>query len=81
MPQVPAPVVKERAAQLRAAGEQALQDFLAGEVGRRRSVLVEGQGFGRTEHAVGVRLADRALTSGWIVDSMITGRAGGELQA
>jgi len=78
---VPAPVVKERAARLRAAGEQALQRFLGGEIGRRRSVLVESPGFGRTEHAVGVRLGDRALTSGRIVDSVITGRAGGELRA
>ena len=30
-------------------------------VGRRRAVLVESPGFGRTEHAVAVRLADLAL--------------------
>jgi len=81
MPQLPAPVIKERAARLRAAGAQALQGFLAGEVGRRRSVLVESAGFGRTEHAVGVRLADGAVPPGRIIDSMITGRAGAELQA
>jgi threonylcarbamoyladenosine tRNA methylthiotransferase MtaB len=81
MPQLPAPVVKERAARLRAAGEQALQGFLAGEIGQRRAVLVERPGFGRTEHAVGVRLADRALKAGRIVGRTITGRAGGELQA
>ena len=58
-----------------------LQGFLAGEVGRRRSVLVESAGFGRTEYAVGVRLADGAVPPGRIIDSMITGRAGAELQA
>src|SRR5262245_10708482 len=81
MPQVPAPVIKERAARLRAAGEEAVQGFLAGEIGRRRAVLVERPGFGRTEHAVGVRLADHALTAGRIVGRTITGIAGGELQA
>ena len=81
MPQVPAPVIKQRAARLRAAGEEAVQGFLAGEIGRCRAVLVERPGFGRTEHAVGVRLADHALAAGRIVGRTITGFAGGELQA
>jgi threonylcarbamoyladenosine tRNA methylthiotransferase MtaB len=81
MPQVPSPVIRERAARLRAAGETALHGFLAGEIGRRRSVLVESPGFGRTEHAVGVRLADHALAPGRVIDSVITGRSGAELQA
>ena len=81
MPQVPQPLIRERAARLRAAGEEALHGFLAGEIGRRRAVLVESPGFGRTEHAVGVRLADHALLPGRVIDSVITGRSGAELQA
>jgi threonylcarbamoyladenosine tRNA methylthiotransferase MtaB len=81
MPQVAAPLIRERAARLRAAGEEALQGFLAGELGQQRSVLIESAGFGRTEHAVGVRLADRNLAPGQLVDSVIIGRAGAALQA
>jgi threonylcarbamoyladenosine tRNA methylthiotransferase MtaB len=81
MPQVPAALIRERAARLRAAGEEALQSFLAAEIGRRRAVLVERPGFGRTEHAVGVRLADRGLPPGRIIESAIIGRSGAELQA
>jgi threonylcarbamoyladenosine tRNA methylthiotransferase MtaB len=81
MPQVPQPLIRERAARLRAAGEAALHGFLAAEIGRRRAVLVESPGFGRTEHAVAVRLADLALPPGRIIDSVITGRSGAELQA
>jgi threonylcarbamoyladenosine tRNA methylthiotransferase MtaB len=50
MPQVPRPVVKERAARLREAGERALSKRFASEIGCVRSTLVERTGFGRTEH-------------------------------
>ncbi len=56
MPQVPAEVRRERAARLRAAGERALEGFLRREVGRRRTVLVERNGSGRTEHFAPARL-------------------------
>jgi threonylcarbamoyladenosine tRNA methylthiotransferase MtaB len=81
MPQLPPAAIKERAARLRTAGEEALQGFLASEIGRRRSVLVESPGFGRTEHAVAVRLSDRTPAAGRIIDATITGRTGTELQA
>ena len=50
MKPVPGEIVKARAEQLRQAGKRALARRLAGEVGARRSVLVEQPGFGRTEH-------------------------------
>jgi threonylcarbamoyladenosine tRNA methylthiotransferase MtaB len=49
MPQVAGAVRKERAARLRAAGEDALGRFLANRVGRVEQVLVERGGMGRTE--------------------------------
>jgi threonylcarbamoyladenosine tRNA methylthiotransferase MtaB len=79
MPQVPRPVVKERAARLREAGERALSARLASEVGSIRAALVEQPGFGRTEHfapvafdrgepgeivRVAIRAADRGVLRG-----------------
>lgn len=49
MPQVPAALRKERAARLRAKGKQALDDFLASQVGRTVQVLIEEPGLGRSE--------------------------------
>jgi threonylcarbamoyladenosine tRNA methylthiotransferase MtaB len=49
MPQVAGALRKERAARLRAAGEDALGRFLANRVGRVEQVLVERGGMGRTE--------------------------------
>lgn len=56
MPAVPKPLRKERAARLRAAGEAAVGRFLAGQLGRRQSVLVEEPGRGHSEHFAPVRL-------------------------
>jgi threonylcarbamoyladenosine tRNA methylthiotransferase MtaB len=49
MPQVPREQRKERAGRLRAAGERALQGYLAVRVGRVERVLVERGGRGHTE--------------------------------
>ena len=49
MPAVPRPVVKERAARLRAAGDQALDRHLQRQVGRQITGLVERPGFARAE--------------------------------
>jgi threonylcarbamoyladenosine tRNA methylthiotransferase MtaB len=57
MPQVARDVVKERARQLRDNGAEALKRHLDREVGARRSVLVETEEMGRTEHFTPVRLA------------------------
>jgi threonylcarbamoyladenosine tRNA methylthiotransferase MtaB len=57
MPQVPRLVVKERAARLRAAGDAALRRHLEREISSLRSVLVERDGFGRTEYYTPVEVA------------------------
>ena len=49
MPQLPDPLVKERAARLRAAGEAALTAELASRVGNETDVLIERPGKGRAE--------------------------------
>jgi threonylcarbamoyladenosine tRNA methylthiotransferase MtaB len=48
MPQLPRPVIKERAARLRAKGADSLARRLDGLVGREDAVLVEKPGLGRT---------------------------------
>src|SRR5690606_12845703 len=49
MPQVPKAVRHERAARLRAAGEQAMARFLERQVGRPAQILIERGGRGRSE--------------------------------
>jgi threonylcarbamoyladenosine tRNA methylthiotransferase MtaB len=49
MPQLPDPLVKERAARLRAAGEGALAADLSSRVGSETDVLLERPGIGRAE--------------------------------
>jgi len=78
MPQVDRGVIRERAARLREAGEQALNKRLAGEPGRTRRVLVERGGVGRTEHFL---LAEISGTPGEVVSARITGRTGRGLVA
>lgn len=48
MPPVRGPVIKDRAARLRAAGDIALQQHLAAQLGKTHSVLMEGPRMGRT---------------------------------
>ncbi|ABD05071.1 MiaB-like tRNA modifying enzyme [Rhodopseudomonas palustris HaA2] len=57
MPQLDGRVVRQRAAQLRAAGEAALQKRLAAEIGATRAVLIESAAQGRTEHFIPVAIA------------------------
>ncbi|MGO9390801.1 tRNA (N(6)-L-threonylcarbamoyladenosine(37)-C(2))-methylthiotransferase MtaB [Rhodoblastus sp.] len=49
MPRIPSEVVKQRAAQLREKGEQALRRHLQTQVGRRLRVLTERGGIGRAD--------------------------------
>jgi len=74
MPQVARPVIKERAAQLREKGAMALSRHLDGEIGARRSVLVETREMGRTEHFTPVRLKPTEVGS--ILDVIMTGHDG-----
>jgi len=80
MPQVARGVIKERARRLREQGAAALARHLDGEVGARRSVLVETGEMGRTEHFTPVRLA-AAVEAGAILNVAITGHDGRSLLA
>ena len=77
MPQVPRQLAKERAARLRAAGQQALSGFLDREIGSTRSVLIERDGFGRTEYFTPVLVAE--ARPGTPLPVRITGRDGDKL--
>ena len=57
MPLLPRTLIQERAARLRAKGENALQTRLAGLVGSTQDVLAEKEDFGRTPCFAPVRLA------------------------
>jgi len=80
MPQVNRDVVKERARRLREKGEAALAQYLDGQVGRRRSVLTERGGIGRTEQFTPVRLA-APIEPGVFLDLTIAGHDGRQLLA
>jgi hypothetical protein len=58
MPQVKGPVIKDRAARLRAAGDAALAAHLAAQVGVTHRVLMEGPRMGRTEQFTEVDFGD-----------------------
>ena len=77
MPQVARAEVKERAARLRAAGQIALRSHLDAEIGGARSVLIERDGFGRTEYFAPVRVA--GTRPGPPLPVRITGRDGDRL--
>jgi len=78
MPQVAGAVVKERARRLRAAGEAALQERLASEIGAVREVLIESASQGRTEHFLPVAIAGE--TPGAVRRLSITGSDGMRLR-
>ncbi|HKA82061.1 MAG TPA: tRNA (N(6)-L-threonylcarbamoyladenosine(37)-C(2))-methylthiotransferase MtaB [Xanthobacteraceae bacterium] len=80
MPQLPRPVVKERAGRLRAKGDAALGAHLAAQVGRTRRVLTESSATARTEQFTPVRL-NAPAESGMIVDVTVTGHDGRQLLA
>lgn len=80
MPQVPGPMVRERAARLRAAGEAAALRHLEAQVGRRHLVLMESPRLGRTEQFAEVAFGeDRPV--GAIGEAVIQGVAAGRLAA
>ena len=77
---VPGPVVRERAARLRAKGEAALDAYAATRLGAVASVLIEKDGMGHSEHYLSVRFAAEAAP-GAVVAMRITGCEGGTLRA
>jgi len=75
MPQLPRPVIKERAAKLRAHAEIALNRHLAAQVGRTVSCVVEKPGFARAGDFTEV-VFDGEATIGGLADITITGHNG-----
>ncbi|MCT2539500.1 tRNA (N(6)-L-threonylcarbamoyladenosine(37)-C(2))-methylthiotransferase MtaB [Sedimentimonas flavescens] len=80
MPRVAGPAIKERAARLRAKGQEALERHLAAEVGQERVILTEGPRLGRTEFFTEVAFA-RDMPEGTILSARILGHDGARLLA
>ncbi len=74
MPQVPGPVVKKRAAELRAKGNAVLAQYLSQQQGRVVDVLIESDGKGRTPQFAEVEMSgdDAEHVVGRIVRTRIT---------
>ena len=77
MPQVPRPIIKERASRLRHAAARRRELHFAAEVGRNVEIMYEQPGLGRTKHYAEVE-APKGV-AGAIAQLMITGYAGGRL--
>ncbi|MFN3577309.1 MAG: tRNA (N(6)-L-threonylcarbamoyladenosine(37)-C(2))-methylthiotransferase MtaB, partial [Tabrizicola sp.] len=80
MPQVAGGEIRDRAARLRARGEEALAAHLAAQVGRVHRVLTEGPRIGRTEGFAEVAFAAEQ-PEGAILEVRITGQDGARLLA
>jgi threonylcarbamoyladenosine tRNA methylthiotransferase MtaB len=80
MPQVKGPEIKDRAARLRALGDQALARHLEAQKGRTHRVLTEGPRLGRTEQFTEVAFA-ADQPEGTILDVTIRGQDGARLLA
>jgi threonylcarbamoyladenosine tRNA methylthiotransferase MtaB len=80
MPQVRGPEIKDRAAQLRAMGQAALEHHLGAQLGKTHRILTEGPRIGRTEQFTEVAFASDQ-PEGVILDARITGHAEGRLIA
>ncbi len=79
MPQLAGPVVKTRAARLRALGDTALQAHLAAQHGKTHAVLTESPRMGRTEGFAEVTF-DSDQPEGKIITARISGHAQGRLR-
>jgi len=80
MPPVAGPMIRERAARLREAGQAQVSAHLQKQVGRTHNVLMESPLTGRTEQFTEVHLANPAR-EGAILPVYITGVDGGRLTA
>lgn len=78
MPAVSGPVIKARAAKLRAAGEKRVAMHLDAQIGRRHKVLIETPRIGRTEQFTEVSFDDDQ-PEGQIITSTIAGHDGQRL--
>ena len=79
MPQLDRSVIKQRAARLREAGEQAYRNHLDSLVGSRQKVLIEQGGIGRTEGFVMTILGEGE--AGQIIEAVVSGHDGDKLIA
>jgi threonylcarbamoyladenosine tRNA methylthiotransferase MtaB len=77
MPQVEGGVIRERAKRLRAAGEAALRNRLAAEIGKTREVLIESATQGRTEHFLPVAISGEI--PGTVLRRVVVGHDGARL--
>jgi threonylcarbamoyladenosine tRNA methylthiotransferase MtaB len=80
MPPVRGPLVKERAAQLRKAGDAQVHAHLDAQVGRSHAILMENAHMGRTEQFTEV-FFDAPQADGAIVRASIQGRTATHLRA
>lgn len=80
MPQVDGAAIKDRARRLRLKGEEALRRHLEGEIGRKRQILAEAGGIGRTEQFTQVRLG-APVARGAMLEVMIASHNGRQLVA
>jgi threonylcarbamoyladenosine tRNA methylthiotransferase MtaB len=78
MPQVARPIVKERAARLRAKGAASLSRFLDGQAGSEVELLIEQDGVGRTRQFAEMRLPT-AVAAGALVRARVSGHDGQRL--
>jgi threonylcarbamoyladenosine tRNA methylthiotransferase MtaB len=78
MPQLQGPVIRNRAALLRATGDAALHAHLRAQIGGTHAILMEGPRMGRTEGFAEV-VFDADQPEGRIITAGITGVDGGRL--
>ena len=80
MPQLQRPVIKDRAARLRAAGQAALARHLARQVGRTLWGLVEREGVARAEDFTEIAFTGEAKVGG-LAQMRVTGHDGARVTA
>ncbi|MBK20129.1 MAG: tRNA (N(6)-L-threonylcarbamoyladenosine(37)-C(2))-methylthiotransferase MtaB [Rhodospirillaceae bacterium] len=80
MPSVPKTIRRERASQLRAAGQKRLAALMKSKIGKTAQVLVEKENAGRCEQFLTVRL-DHEAEPGTILPCHIIGSDGNQLDA
>jgi threonylcarbamoyladenosine tRNA methylthiotransferase MtaB len=80
MPQLPGPVIRDRASALRAAGTQALARHLAARIGQTHRILTESPRMGRTEQFTEVAFA-ADQPEGQVITATITGHSDTQLTA
>jgi len=78
MPQVAGPVIKDRAARLRAIGQAALQSFRASRIGSHAEVLIEQNNTGHCQHYLPIRLIED-VEPGTIQRVRVTGQSDSHL--